>query len=98
MQICLDPTPLNKAMLREPFYYHTPDDVNNKLARATCFTVINCKGGYWQVPLDEESSYLITFNTPFGCYQFMRHPFGITVSGDAFQKNLMLFIAVFIMP
>ena len=30
MHICLDPTPLNKAVLREPFYYHMPDDVYNK--------------------------------------------------------------------
>ena len=43
MCICLDPTPLNKIMLREPFYYLTPDDVYNKLAKATCFTVINLK-------------------------------------------------------
>ena len=27
MQICLNPTLLNKAVLREPFYYWTPDDV-----------------------------------------------------------------------
>ena len=56
MCICLDPTPLNKAMLREPFYYHIPDDVHNKLAKATCFAVIDFKKGYWQVPLDDESS------------------------------------------
>ena len=88
MCICLDPTPLNKAVFREPFYYHTPDDVYNKLAKATCFTVIDFKIGYWQVPLDDEWSHLTTFNTPFGCYQFTRLPFGITVSGDAFQREL----------
>ena len=25
---------------------------------------------YWQIPLNEQSSYLTTFNTPFGCYHF----------------------------
>ena len=50
MQICLDPTPLNKAVMREPFYCHTPDDVSNKSAKATCFTVTDFKKGYWQVP------------------------------------------------
>ena len=87
MHICLDPTPLNKAVLRELFYYHTPDDVY-KLAKATCFTVIDFKKGYWQVPLDNESSYLTTFNAPFGCYWFTRLLFGITVSSDAFQRKL----------
>ena len=47
-----------------------------------------CKRGYWQVPLDDESSHLTTFDTPFGHYQFTRLPFGIIVSGDAFQIKL----------
>ena len=88
MHICFDLTPLNKAVLREPFYYHTPDDVYNKLAKATCFTVIDLKKGYWQVLLDDELSYLTTFNTPFVYYQFTRLPIGITVSGDTFQRKL----------
>ena len=32
--------------------------------------------------------HLTTFKTPFGCYQFTRLPFGITVLGDAFQRRL----------
>ena len=73
--------------LTKPFYYCTPDDVYNKLANATCFTVIDFKKGYWQVLLDNESSYMTTFNMPFGCYWFTRLPFGSTVSGDAFQRK-----------
>ena len=40
------------------------------------------------MPLDKESSYLTTFNTPFGRYCFTCLPFGINVSGDAFQRKL----------
>ena len=40
------------------------------------------------MPLDEESSYLTTFNTLFGQYCFTCLPFGISISGDAFQRNL----------
>ena len=82
-----DPSPLNKAVFREIFHYHTPYDVYNKLAKATCFTIIKFKKGYWQSTLDEESSYLTTFNTPFRCYQFTRLPSDITISGDAFQRK-----------
>ena len=32
---------------------------------------------YWLKKLDEESSYLCAFNTPFGRYKFNRMPFGI---------------------
>ena len=38
--------------------------------------------------LDEESSYLTTFSTPYGRYRFKRLPFGLVVSQDVFQKQL----------
>ena len=46
------------------------------------------KATYWHIPLDEASSYLTTFNTPFGRYRFTRLPFGLVVSQDVFQKHL----------
>ena len=59
MCICIDPTPLNKEVLREPFYHRTPDDIYNKLAKTTWFTVINFKKrilvstiGWWVILLD----------------------------------------------
>ena len=42
--------------------------------------------------LDEESSHLCTFNTPFGRYRFKRMPFGIRLAPKVFQKkNEVLF-------
>ena len=88
IRVCLDPTNLNKAVIREPYHYRTPEDIYHKLSKAKFFTVVDLKKGYWQIPLDEQSSYLTTFNTPFGRYRFTRVPFGITVSGDAFQRKI----------
>jgi len=44
--------------------------------------------GFWQVGLDDESSKLCNFNTPFGTYKFLRLPFGLNVSPDFFQSLL----------
>ena len=38
--------------------------------------------------LDEESSYLTTFNYPFGWYRFLRMPFGLKMSQDVFQSRI----------
>ena len=38
--------------------------------------------------LDEESSYLTTFNSPFGRYSFKRLPFGLSMSQDIFQTKI----------
>ena len=52
----------------------TPDDVYHKLANAKYITVIDFKKSFWQFLLDEGSSYLTTFNTPFGHYRYLRLP------------------------
>ena len=65
LRICLDPKPLNKAIMCEPYITRTPDDVYHKLANAKHVTVIDFKKSFWQFVLDEESSYLTTFNTHF---------------------------------
>ena len=61
--ICLDPTNLNKAIICEPYCFLTPEDIAHKLSSATVITVLNCSKGYWHQPLDDESSFLTTFNT-----------------------------------
>ena len=87
MHICLDPTPLNKAVIREPYHHQSPDDIYHHLCNAKYLTVIDFKKCYWQCLLDEESSYLTTFNTPYGRFRFVRLPFGVNVSGDAVQRK-----------
>lgn len=41
----------------------------------------------WNVKLDEESSYLTTFNTPFGRFPFLRMPFGLCMGQDNLIKH-----------
>ena len=65
--ICLDPTNLNKAIIREPYHFKTPEDISHLLANSV-MTVLDCKKGYWHQWLDEVSSYLTTFNTEFERY------------------------------
>ena len=50
--------------------------------------MLDCKKGYWHQELDEVSSYLTTFNTEFGRYQYTVMPFSATVAGDVFQRKL----------
>ena len=66
LQICLDQTNLNKAIIHEPYCFQTPEDIAHKLAGATVITVLDCSKRYWHQLLDEESSYLTTFNTEIG--------------------------------
>ena len=38
--------------------------------------------------LDDESSKLTTFDTPYGRYRWKRLPFGVSVASEIFQKRL----------
>jgi len=50
--------------------------------------VVDLSDGFWQVGLDDESSKLCNFSTPFGTYKFLRLPFGLNVSPEVFQSLL----------
>ncbi|KAK0151938.1 Rho guanine nucleotide exchange factor 2 [Merluccius polli] len=66
LRVCLDPSDLKKAILRQHYSISTTDEVFTKLAVKKIFTVLDEKDGYWQIKLDEESSLLCTFKTPWG--------------------------------
>ena len=53
---------------------------------STVFSCIDAGSGYWQIPLDEESSYRIMYNTPFSWYRCM--PFGIFSTSKIWQWSM----------
>ena len=88
LRLCLDPKPLNKALKRCHFPMPVIEDILPELGKAKIFTKVDCKDGYWQVKLTEESSLLTTFATPFGRYKWNRMPFGISPVSEIFQLRL----------
>ena len=88
LRLCLDPTDLNKNIMREHTHLPTEDETLSSITNAKVFSKLDLKNGYWQLPLDTESSYLTTFNTPFGRYRFTRLPFGLCSANEIFQKRM----------
>ncbi len=66
----------------------TVDEILSKLGGAKVFSKLDASSGYWQIKVDDESSKLVTFNTPFGRYRFKRLPFGIHSAAEVFQKKI----------
>ena len=88
IRLCLDPQPLNKALTRCHYPIPTIEEVLPDLANTKVFTKLDCKNGYWLIPLEHDWSVLTTFNTPFGRYKWNRMPFGISPVGEIFQRRL----------
>ncbi|CAC5389777.1 unnamed protein product [Mytilus coruscus] len=86
LRICLDPKDLNRAIKREHFILPRQEEITAKLAGAKYFSKLDASSGFWNIKLDEESSNLCAFNTPFGRFKFLRLPFGIKSASEVFHK------------
>lgn len=88
LHICLDPKDLNRAVQREHYPLPTIEDIATRLHGAKVFTKLDVWNGFWHVALDEDSSFLTTFHTPFGRYHWRRLPFGISSAPEVFQRKM----------
>ena len=67
--VCIDPRPLNLALKREHAKLPVLDDILSRLGNSTRFAVCDLQQGYLHYELDDESSLLTTFATPFVRYR-----------------------------
>ena len=89
LRISLDPRELNKALMRENYTLPVLDDVLHEMSESRVFTKCDLSSGYWHCVLDENSSYLTTFQTVHGRFRWLRLPFGLSVSAEIFGKKLL---------
>lgn len=88
--MCLDLRDWNHAVKREHYPLPTLEDLAIMLRGAKYFGVLDATSGYCQKKVDEESSLLTTFNTPFGRHRFTRMPFGIHSAQEVFQRTIIM--------
>ena len=86
--VCLDPRDLNQAIKSQHYQLPTAEDILSQMAGAKYFSKLDASSGYWQLKLDEESSKLLAFHTPFGRYKFKRLPFGVNCASEIFQAEV----------
>ena len=88
IRVCLDPRDFNKVLRRSHYPTPTVEDILPELTRAKVFSTVDTKNGFWHVELDDDSSRLTTFNSPFGRFCWRRLPFGLCSAPDEFQRRL----------
>ena len=84
IRLCLDPTHLNKWIIRPRHSAKLVDDILHRLNGAKYFTVVDSTSSFFNHKLDEESSKLTTFGMPFGRYRYLRMPMGAGLSSDVY--------------
>ena len=88
LRVCLDPQDVNKAIKRDPYKTPTVEEITHLLAGSKKFTKINGTSSYLCIVLNDKSSLLTTFNTPWGRYRFICLPWGLSCAQDIFQQMM----------
>ena len=86
IRMCIDPRDLNRAIKRQHYKLPTREEITAKFAGAKVFSKLDASQGFYQIKLDEASSMLCTFNTPYGRYRYLRLPFGIASAPEVYHK------------
>jgi hypothetical protein len=103
-RLCIDYRKLNK--ITKPDMYPLPriDDMLERFGQAQWFTTLDLASGYWQVGMDPKDVEKTAFITPFGLYEFLVMPFGLSYAPGTFQRlmnrvlhdYLGIFVAVYL--
>ena len=85
VRVCLDPSNLNKDIIREHHKPMTVEEIAHKLAGVTVYTKADALKAFLQIHLMHEASLLTMLNSHRGQLRFLQMPFGAKMSQDMFQ-------------
>jgi hypothetical protein len=88
LRFCMDPRYLNQYLERAIFPFPSLEQVFSSVRGAKYFSKIDLTWGFWNLQLDEASSRLCTFCTPWGVFRYRRLPFGVSPAPEVFHHVL----------
>lgn len=79
---------MNEATIGDSHNLPKKEELLTLIRGKKIFSSFNCKSGFWQVLLDEESQKLTAFTCPQGHYQWNVVPFGFKQAPIIFQRHM----------
>lgn len=110
-RVCIDYRQLNTKIVKDEYPLPVISDLIDRLSQARVFSVLDLKNGFFHLKVSKESVPYTSFVTHNGQYEFLRAPFGLSISPKYFmrfvnvifrellaQKIMMIFIDDIIIP
>ena len=72
LRMCIDYCELSKKTTKDAYPLPLPDEVQDRLAGSTIFTILDLQSGYWQLPVSTTDQEKTAFSPGpgMGLYQF----------------------------
>ena len=78
LRLCIDYRQLNKVTTKNKYSLLKIDDLFDQLQGTRCFSKIDLRSGYHQLPVKWEEISKTAFRTRYGHYEFLVMSFGLT--------------------
>ena len=86
LRLCLNFKKLNSVTEPDPYPMPRMERIMADMSGSSYFAALDCRSGYWCVPMDPADAHKTGFTTPFGNFQFNRMPFGLVSAGATYQR------------
>lgn len=86
LRICIDPSQVNKNLLRRTHPLSTIEEISARICGSHWFTTLDMKKGFWQIRVSKRTEQYLAFGTPWGRYVCKRLPFGLAAAPEVMQK------------